>query len=239
MSSPIAPELRLYRLIGPPGPPVGLTRRVGEAARAAAIRLQEARTGRRILPDCLHHSPPGAPHRHAHWQPEDRDGDGRIDHLAIRAMGGFDPEARRILDALARIAVTGAGAWRLAPADPGPAPWPAARDWVSATPFFGPNHALDGRGREKRGQGLADQAVRELGLRDWLPPLAGIDWLPARAPDPGCFDLGPRGPGAPALRVAGHLRLSFAAPAGGVVAAGFGAHYGLGRFVPLGPEGGR
>src|SRR6056297_1967382 len=129
---------RYWRLEGQLGPPLTDVLRVGRAARNAAMETARKCLGRTRLPDVLHHPPNhGASHVHAHWQGEDRDGDGLIDHLAIWAPARLDAESRVVLDGLTQLRTRTAN-WSLVPAAQMPVD---ARLWVSATPFIGPRHA--------------------------------------------------------------------------------------------------
>lgn len=227
MSSEILPPFTfdrwVWRLEGPPGPTVALTLRVGEAARAAAMRVQQARAGTVRLPVCLHG--PSADSSHAFWQAEDRDGDGCIDHLAVRVPMGLCAEGAAILQGLAGLRVDGVGRWRLVAVETTET---AGTDWVSAVPFVAPLNAFDRQRRLRPGLDAAGQLAASLARCPWLPPVAGITPLPGEA-EP--LRLGARRGRGAAYPLQGRFHLRFAAPTAGPVAVGYGAHFGLGRFV--------
>lgn len=220
---PFVFDRRLWRLEGPPGPSVTLTLRVGEAARAAAMRVQQARAGTVRLPPCLHG--PTADSAHAFWQGEDRDGDGRIDHLAVQVPMGLCPEGAAIVDGLGALRVDGAGQWRLIPVEAA-APVPATA-WVSAVPFVAPLNAFDRQRRLRPGLDAAGQLAASLARCRWLPPVAAIGAMQGDAMP---IVLGARRGRGAAYPLKGCFRLRFSKPTTGPVAVGYGAHFGLGRF---------
>ena len=238
MADPQNGDLLLWRLIGPPGPPITHALTVAEAARAAEKRVRLALRGTAILPDCLHGpTAPGTAHLHAFRIALDRDGDGRIDHLACHVPGGLCLEAARVLAMRGGISVTGCGAYQLVAIMPDSAIAGPASCWQSVTPFFGPLHSRRGRhGRPRTGYSATEQLARELGhLGRVLPACEIRPFTPSARdlPSPGQFRLGgKRRAGAPSRPEAGYFTLRFAEPVTGPIAAGFGAHFGLGCFLP-------
>lgn len=190
----------------------------------------------------------GAPlkdHRHAFFLPQ-ADDDGRVRQVVIYARGGLDPEAVRALRALQRLyrkgeALTSHPTYTTLVAlgqlhmlaQPPPC-LSRSRVWESATPFVPPRCP-------KRRNGM---------LRD--TPEAQLSWLcrehhgvePSRVTvfDPEesrgrrlhWFRRTRRRGAAPAGHPRGYgFRLEFAEEVSGPLALGYGAHFGLGQFVPV------
>ena len=232
-----AGDLLLWRLLGPPGPPITQALTVAEAARDGEIRLSAATRGTEILPDCLHG--PGAPgeaHRHAFRIPLDRDGDGRIDHLAYHIPGGLCLDAAKLLAMLGCVDVDGWHRYALVSALPDVGLAGPARRWRSVTPFFGPDHSRR-KNRVRPGHSAGEQLMRELGRLGRDFPSCEVTALAPRSlglPSPRNFWLGEKDrrknlPGRPEW---GYYALSFEVPVAGPIAAGYGAHFGLGCFLP-------
>jgi hypothetical protein len=202
-------------------------------ARNAAMDQARECFGRTRLPDILHHPPEqGASHVHAHWQGQDRDGDGLIDHLAIWAPGGLDTESRTILDGITQLRI-GKACWGLVPAAQIPCD---ARLWISATPFIGPRRVWSKPGKPKKGEGLGliDQFWREATNQQDLPPIIEVAAIPRLKKQ----SLGPwligdsRGSGAPHHAVWGNFAVLFREPPQRDFAFGALSHWGLGAFRP-------
>lgn len=222
---------RCWRLDGPPGPPLTEVLSFGRAARNAAMTVARDRLGRTRLPDILHHPPDcGAPHVHAHWQGEDRDGDGLIDHLAVWAPSGFDTESITILNGITKLR-TRAANWHLIPAAQMPFD---ARLWVSATPFIGPRHAWSKPGKPKNGEGLLDQFRREATGQNGLPPIIEVAVFPQTQEQTLAPWLtgDPRSSQVPHHAVWGYLAILFRQPPRCRFALGALSHWGLGAFKP-------
>jgi len=217
--------------------PVTWTVTVAEAARRAAIRTSQEVYGSDLLPACLHRIETAAGrHLHAHWLPEDRDGDRRIDHLTVYAPGGFCAEARAILRRMERLEVHGAGTVDLLAHEVPDSARPRGRVWISSTPFVGPARPAKGPGRPLRPNYAAEpQLARLIALwrdpagrplpRCEITPLADPQGLSART-----FRLGRRYRALENMLPRGWFLLSFAAPVTGPLAFGLGAHFGLGAF---------
>lgn len=250
-----------YRLHGATLPPVTETMLVGEVARRAAL-AQFGALGGDSSPVLAGHLGDGKAlwqHQHAFYLPEDRDGDGRVDHLLIYAPAGFNPTE---LAALMRVERLYGGpldlraevllAWddRV----PGSADLAAgeADTWESATALILPRHPKRFRtGRPKltplgeQVDGPEDQLRREIALRreagvQVLPDPAAIGRVerlpvPARGSEIAWTDFLWRKPGGGAASgLAFGLRITFPHPVRGPLAFGYGCHFGLGQFRPVG-----
>ena len=199
-------------------------------------------------------------HQHAYILPADDDDDGRLDHIVVYCQGGFDAEARRTLGRVKRL-WQGAeqpelGLLLTSLGDPrslggtrrerDETPLLAtSRVWESRTPFVlvrHPKRCRDGtpklHGDGTWIDGPEDQVRRELAARG-LPELERIDpWPHTEARGHALRWLHFR-----RHRKAGHgrqgppgafgFRLTFAGPVTGPVALGYGAHFGLGQFLPI------
>ena len=225
-----------------PGPPVEWTATVGEAARAAAIRVAEETFGTGRLDRSLHGpsssaEPSDGRHLHAFWLPRDADGDGLIDRLDVLIEGGASPFSRKILAQLQRLQVHGHGAIPMVPRSPHADRF-EARLWISATPYVGPRFESHRRGGPARsGLSAAEQLAKELRQRrsaDWLqlPPAAVLS-APIPPRSAADFRLGARARDGDALRPRSWFTILFEKPVTGPLAFGLGSHFGLGQFIPL------
>lgn len=184
-------------------------------------------------------------HQHAHYIPLSLGGGrpARIDHILVYSPMGFGPRARRAFGSLRRlrdrdderdsltVSLVGLGDREMfvrTTARPVPELQPATR-WESRTPFVPPRY-LKPRGADSlEGQVRAELEARKCRLvgdvtvRD---PAHDEDARRFRrfarvrhgkdAPPPGCF----------------HLSFELAEPLRGPLTLGWGAHFGLGLFVP-------
>jgi len=178
---------------------------------------------------------PASGHLHSYFLPLDSDGDGRIDHLMVIGREPLDVSECVALDRLQSI-------WQ-PDGEPDlifvPVKWGDHRSlletstvFVSATPFVPPRHFRKGRGDYI--EWLAGEVCREAinhGLPApnhiiSVPSLPGrmhtIRWLEFRRNRQG--DDGRPGFG---------FRLEFKEPIPGPFSIGYGAHFGLGLFLPL------
>jgi len=175
-------------------------------------------------------------HLHAFFLPEDADGDGRIDHLAVHAAGGFDADDAAALDSSPSVfGAHGRPGIRMAPVDASGGLFGESAVWRSATPFVLPRFATSGSGRKLRRRDLPEaQLLREIGLRGLPEPVrivevAGYATVDGRMIPWSEFETVRRN-GARGFGVAG-FEIEFPQPVPGPIALGFGCHFGLGVFV--------
>ncbi len=171
----------------------------------------------------------GKGHRHAFFLPQDRDGDGRVDHLLVRCAEPFDDSELRALDLLSAI-------WQR-DGRPDlvctPVQWSAtgrALCLESATPFIPPRHWRPARG--PFGEWLIEEVAREcrnhgLPVPMKVEPVAellirgsrSIRWMEFR-----------RNRKEDRVRSGYGLRIEFSEPVPETLALGYGCHFGLGQF---------
>lgn len=207
--------------------------RLGEVLRAAAISRADGDSP--VLSG--HDMPDDPPHQHAFYLPEDADGDGRIDHVAVHAPAGLDDDALRALHAISRLWLAEGVEWRVLLESYGPEddfadhPYLApSRVWESVTPYLHPWY-------RKKSFTVEDQIARELRARARDLPDPELERL-------GSVRVGER------KRRSVHFhrfrsrrgltqpdtqgsfwRLRFPEPVKGPIALGFACHYGLGIFA--------
>jgi CRISPR-associated protein Csb2 len=179
--------------------------------------------------------------RHCSFVPLDIDGDGQLDHFLLHAPMGFGAVAQRALRAIRETYMKGANPLFVTLAGMGTRDdfgrlgrtevreLAEARIWTSRTPFVPPRHI------KARRHTLHDQVQAELAARS-LPRATRIDVLDAEtvvALGFHRFVRARRDPKRqpPAPRFFG-LRIELERPARGPIAFGYGAHFGLGLFVP-------
>ncbi len=174
-------------------------------------------------------------HRHAYILPLDRDHDGRLDHLLVTCKEPFTENERLALDRLKSI-------WQ-SDGKPDiqciPIQWGSLDQLCepvtkvkSATPFVPPRHYRRGRGpwvewlfaqlrHETSNHGLPEPSEIKL-----VPALATrqrqFRWVEFR-----------RNRKDDEIRPGYGFELTFLQPVAGPIALGYGAHFGLGHFVPL------
>lgn len=210
---------------------------IGERLRESAMS-QSKRVSGDAKPVFSGHGVSG--HRHAMYLASNEESKrGFIDHLLIRASGGFDDDDILALQRLTRLWGKGGHDLELVlvglgqPADFGGQASPrspllaTARVWESVTPFVPPRHPKVVRGEEK--DTVPDQIVRGceqlLGVApvSVLPLDGAHEWRRFRRKR---FEGGgSRGPDQ-----AHGARLEFQSPVTGPIALGYGAHFGLGLF---------
>jgi len=225
-------DLRVWRFEGRDLPSITMTLRLAEAARAAVMRIAQARSGSPLLPSCLHGpATPGAAHRHAYWLPLDLDDDGLIDHLAVHVPVGLSDAAGALLDRLGSVDLHGWGQLAAVPTKPPSALIGPARLWLSDLPFVGPLHAhAHDPARPRPGRSAVAQLARELGRLGRALPGADIQTIDG--PDAAAFLAGSRAMRLPTQPVCGWFALQFDAVVAGPLAVGFGSHFGLGLLRP-------
>lgn len=224
-------------------------------AEKARSRLSKCRAGTSYSPALCGKDETGRPlagHVHAHFLVTDEDGDGKLDHLTIYAPCGFnrhDVEALGQLDLVkgernrpdVQTVLLGLGRREDFAAS---LIFREARRWRSVTPFSLPRFATRGAGKppRKRDEPLA-QLLRELNHRGLPAPVSVLSlegyatmrrpkmrWLEfhTRRLRKAADDYGV----AEGFGLAG-FELEFAQPVRGPITVGFGAHFGLGLFLPV------
>lgn len=206
-------------------------------------------------------SPEGEPlkgNRHAFILPEAYGDHGRISHVTLYAPMGFDDVARRALAELRRLWSRTGHAQQLvllgigtpeefAGSDQGAGQCPlfaSSTTWLSCTPFVPTRHAKTTRSGEAKVDeygvqiGSPEHDVRRLLVEAEHPEPVSIEpmtstilggkptgWLQFKT-------VRNVGAGARTANRGYGFRLRFAAPVRGPIVVGYGAHFGLGLFVP-------
>ncbi len=184
----------------------------------------------------------GAPltgHRHAYILPQDRDRDGRLDHLVVVSREPLDEGEELALDRMRSVWQSGGRPDLLFT----PLQWgspaelfPPVLRVTSATPFVLTRHYRKGRGdfgkwlagevrREARNQGLPEP-IRVIPVSHLRVRGRTYRWIEFRRNRKG--DLPAPGFG---------FQLEFPEPVNGPIALGYGSHFGLGLFVSAGDPG--
>lgn len=181
-------------------------------------------------------------HRHAHFVPLDRDGDGRLDHVLVHAPMGLGAAAQGALRHLRKtwtkggdrpLFVTLAGMGMLKDfvqlAGERVPELAQARRWVSRTPFVPPRYVKHYR------HTVADQVRAELRSRD-LPEALSVTVSDARVGVGQGFHRFLRTRRHPAPQPPStaffHVSLELESPVEGPILLGYASHFGLGLFVP-------
>jgi CRISPR-associated protein Csb2 len=196
-------------------------------------------------------------HRHAHVLCEANGRYDSISHISVFAPAGFDESARRALDTLATAGVWGFGKGdlRLVLLGTGtPESFPDSRlfnsscVWRSLTPFVSTRHPkLFRDGRPKLGAdgwpiGSPRHDLRRLLTEAGFPMPAKVEELRevavnSRRLRPLEFQVERRhGGGTRAHQPPTSFQVTFVEPVRGPLAFGYGAHFGLGLFVPVAPS---
>ena len=248
---PTIPQTFRWQLVGSSRLP-DLTEacKIGVALRAAVQRAAERR-GMSTLPDAFHHS---KDHSHAFWIPEDVDVDGRVDHVMVFAESGLPKGLIPVLAEADKLFLGRRGEWQLIPnwmgrRSPGGVFGPA-KVWRSMSAYVPPWWQKRGKADNIRSAFLpVNQLRREIVERRQsadadigLPAPVEINVqtmikrqlrIPAQEfviafRDREHKERRPRD----SVPVA--IELSFDRPVWGPLAFGFGAHFGLGVFEPVG-----
>lgn len=199
-------------------------------------------------------------HRHAFILPESNGQHGHITHVTIAASMAFDEDCQRVLHQLdwawgrrghdLQLVLVGLGeagdfagnAWRQ-----GACPLlSTARTWVSRTPFVPTRHAKRRRNgtprRDDRGLwiGSPEHDLRRLLAEGGFPEPVSVAsvketllggkrtrWMQFRT-------IRPKGSGRRGANHGYGFCVEFPEPVTGPIAVGYGAHFGLGAFVPVG-----
>jgi CRISPR-associated protein Csb2 len=181
---------------------------------------------------------PAKGHHHSYYLPLDTDHDGRIDHLLIISQNPLDNSERVALDRLQSV-------WQ-----PGgkpdlmfvPVKWgdlksllQPSKVFISATPFVPPRHFRKGRGGYfvwLKSEIIKEAQNHGLPSPEHIIPIAA---LPGRLRTIHWLEFG-RNRKDDAVRPGFGFRLEFKEPVLGPFAIGYGAHFGLGLFVPVKEE---
>jgi len=174
-------------------------------------------------------------HLHAYYLPLDTDGDGRIDHMLVIGRQPLDNSERLALDRLQSI-------WQ-PDGKPDilfvPVKWGGRESllqpstaFASATPFVPPRHFRKGRGDFQ--SWLASEIRREAQNHGMPAPehITLIPSLPNKTRTVHWLDFVCNRKGGD-VRPGCGFRLKFKEPVPGPFAIGYGAHFGLGLFVPV------
>jgi CRISPR-associated protein Csb2 len=177
-------------------------------------------------------------HTHCHYLPSDDDGDGRLDHITFYSPSGFGAGELAAMDVLRTLRQKG-GRPSLnlmllshGCADSFSVPQLASsKTWISRTPFVLVRHP------KKNGKDSPEEQLRlELNRRGFPEPASvspipfcklksrKIRWLEFRRW---------REHGSPPLALGFGFRIEFSEPVSGPIVLGYGAHFGLGQFVPV------
>lgn len=228
-----------YLLIGKPLPRVEDSVRVGELLRRAVMSKAKYHFGEDNIPAIFsgHGLPENNRHAHAFYLPWDANGDGRIDRMLLHVPTGMTAEQLQAVEKLSRLKSRDGSEWRLVLENVGNAAVGGSLTkrtaiWQSATPYLHPWHV-------KKRFDVAAQIMRECRERG-LPEPVALERLPS-------VEVGHR------VRTAVHFRrvrdqrvlhqpdrlgscwrLTFPEPIEGPLALGFGCHFGLGLFKPVG-----
>ncbi len=231
----------LYVLEGKVRPPVTATLEIAERVRRKLMGIHKRIVGdptsvSRKLSGKDAEGRPLHGHRHTFILPLDKDRDGRLDHLLVTCKEPFNGDERRALDGLDSIwQAKGRPDLRCVPifwGAPG-AIWPQATVVRSETPFVPPRHYRKGRGEFT--QWLASEVHREATNQN-VP-------LPVRVTPMRCLERSGReirwiefrrNRKDDLPRLGYGFELEFADPVDGPIALGYGCHFGLGLFVPVG-----
>lgn len=251
-----------FRFVGPSSVPLPVTLTLGEIARLAAMAHYGRATHGGMSPALSGKDVSGraltSRHVHAHYLPFDEDNDGWIDHLVLWVPGGLtrlEAAACLMIDELrdhsppthagtfAPVQLELEGMGRNAEEVLSTELVGPARVWCSTTPFVLPRHPKWRGVREQRKlvDGPAEQLVRELEHRGLRTKLAQIEQQPddqalAHGYPLSCFRVRRHDKPTPSPAFRFGFRITFTEPVEGPLALGYGAHFGLGLFLPVSVE---
>lgn len=238
---PLTATTARYILVGKPLPRVEDTVRIGELFRRAVMSEAKKLFGDDAIPAVIsgHGLPKENRHRHAFYLPWDQNNDGRIDRLIFHLPDRMGEETRRAVEKLNLLRSRDGSKWQLVLENIGTAeiggPLLAkASEWVSITPYLHPWYV-------KRGFDIEAQIRRECAMRGMIEPVE-LTQLPSievnnRPRKPLHFRRfrEKRNLEQPD-RQGSFWRIRFAQPVSGPLSLGFGCHFGLGLFQPVGTD---
>ncbi|MGI6666824.1 MAG: type I-G CRISPR-associated protein Csb2 [Bacillota bacterium] len=248
-----------YALDAVPLPPITATASLAEVVRKA-VMSQYGRHNQGaispILAGRMDRMGPLKGNKHAYYLPTDEDFDGRLDHVTVWAPGGLGAKECEALastralnlgkDIILNMLLLGFGTeegFGMGPC------FRASTVWQSATPFVLSRHPKRYRsgGTKLNADGTQVDGPEDQIRREWqirrkdnasLPEIVSIEaiprlrirerhlsWLEFRTARSSPF-------APPPVAVGGGFRIRFSTPTRGPIALGYGAHYGLGLFVP-------
>jgi len=229
-----------YAVYGKSLPRIEDAVRFGECLRQAAMGRAKRLLGEDAIPSLLsgHGLPVDNRHQHAFFIPESN-AEGRIDHAIIHIPDGFGVDIRRVLESLDKIKNRDGQEWRLLLEHIGEksefgGKVPLLRQaavWQSVTPYLHPWH----RKKNFDVEAQIRRECRERGLPalDWLQPIDEVS-MDGRNLYPIDFHRFRRKRGLIQPDTHGSLwQLRFSESIPGILALGFGNHFGLGLFRPL------
>jgi CRISPR-associated protein Csb2 len=230
----------LYALDSKVAPRVVSTLEIAERVRRKLMGIHKAVVGdpARVSPKFSGKDSAGVPlkgHQHIYIMPQDRDGDGRLDHILIVCKAALDETEQLAMDRLETIWQSrGRPDIRLVPTRWGDLDHllTSARRFVSATPLVLARRYRRGRG--EFAEWVATEICREL-AHHGLPQPSRIKHLPRLTYPSGTSHRWlefRRNRKDDQVRPGYGFELEFPEPVAGPFALGYGCHFGLGQFVP-------
>ena len=249
------PTTLRYALLSKPLPVIEQAVRVGEWARIGAMGRAKREFGENDIPWQIsgHGTPEDNRHGHAFFLPDDADGDGYIDHLLIHVPAGIDERTEKALRGLSylkdregnRIQLFFEGLGSVDLLHKTTPLLGRAYEWESVTPYLYPWHLklkkslISTKRVAEAWRQIKMQFRRECRKRG-LPEPIHIEIVEKRIVAgrrlyPIHFHRfrSKRGLTQPD-RTGRFLRIRFSEPVSGPLAFGFGCHFGLGLFIPIG-----
>lgn len=223
------------KMMVPVGQGVKLAERVRSKLMGTHARIIGDPT--KVSPKFSGKDPDGAPlqgHVHCYICPLDRNADGFIDHLSVRCGEPFTKEELIALNRLERLTWAGGQEVLFTPIRSEEGTDQRARTMVSATPYVSPRHYRKGRGDFM--EWLVSEVRRDLSEAG-MPQPRGIEPLSSLRTSRGevqWFEF-VRSRKNEMPRYGYGFRLEFDEPVPGMLSVGYGAHFGLGLFLPHEP----